>query len=376
MKILTLNHEFPPVGGGASPVAFELCSHLVKLGHKVDVVTMHYKNTSRFEKINGFNIYRTPALRGKTDICHPHELATYTPGAFFKTLNLAKTNKYDVIHCHFVVPGGILAWLISRLTKTPYIITSHGSDVPGHNPERFTVIHKIIKPFWKFIADNASCITAPSRFLAQQIKTAGCRTKLTVIPNGIDVERFNPNVEKKKKILLCSRILKFKGFQYFIEAVKELELDWDIDIIGDGPYLPELKQLAADCKTEINFRGWVDKNDPKFCELYNESAIFVSLSSAENFPIVLIDAMAAGCAVIASDIPAHKEILDETGVFVELENTSQIRDKLLYLINSRQEREKLSRLNREKVKQFNWKSVTEKYIECYKSVKSNSDKQV
>ena len=123
MKILMLNYEFPPIGGGASPVTFELSRQLVRMGHRVDVVTMRYDDLPRFETREGINIYRTPAIRKKADICRTHELASYLPGALMKSLRLAKRDKYDVIHCHFMIPCGPLAWTVSKLTGIPFLVT-------------------------------------------------------------------------------------------------------------------------------------------------------------------------------------------------------------------------------------------------------------
>lgn len=364
-----LNHEFPPVGGGASPVSFELCTHLAKLGHHVDVVTMHYKDTARFERVNGFNIYRTPAMRRKPDICYPYELATYVPGAFFKALQLARENKYDIIHCHFVVPGGILAWLISRLTQTPYIITCHGSDVPGHNPERFILLHKIVKPFWKFIVNKASGITAPSNFLAKKINVVAPKANVTIIQNGIDSDRFNPTLEKDKKILLCSRILKFKGFQYVLQAVKDMDSGWQIDIVGDGPYLPELKRKAQDVKMQVEFHGWVERGSKQFYSLYDKASVFVFPSTAESFGMVVAEAMAAGCAVIASDIPAHREVLGDAGLYVELHNAQQIQLQLEKLTGDDKLRYDLTQKARERVmKKFSWPQIAGGYIKFYREI--------
>jgi len=73
MKILMLNYEFLPLGGGASPVSYEIAKGYAKLGHKVDVVTMGYKNLLNFEIKEGINIYRVKCLRSKKEICHPWE---------------------------------------------------------------------------------------------------------------------------------------------------------------------------------------------------------------------------------------------------------------------------------------------------------------
>ena len=97
MKILMLNHEFPPVGGGASPVTFELCRHVAGLGHDVDVVTMRYGSLPAFERVAGVNVYRTWALRGKPNISHPHELASYLAGAVGKAVQLAREEKIGLV---------------------------------------------------------------------------------------------------------------------------------------------------------------------------------------------------------------------------------------------------------------------------------------
>ena len=86
MNILMLNYEFPPIGGGAAPVTLELCRHLVKLDHEVDVVTMRYKGLPALEVIDGITVYRTWAMRKRPDLCRTHEMASFLAGAFFKTL--------------------------------------------------------------------------------------------------------------------------------------------------------------------------------------------------------------------------------------------------------------------------------------------------
>jgi glycosyltransferase involved in cell wall biosynthesis len=362
-----LNHEFPPVGGGASPVTLELCNELVRQGNTVDVVTMHYKNTARFENLNGINVYRTPALRKKSNICHPHELATYLPGAFLKTLSLARKNKYDIIHCHFIVPGAPLAWLISRLTGIPFIITSHGSDVPGHNPDRFILLHKIIKPLWKFFAGKAAIITTPSEFLKQKILQADPGLKVQVIPNGLDTSRFTVN-HKTKSILLCSRIFKFKGMQYFIEAVKDLQLDWEINIIGDGPYLPELKKLAENSQTKINFKGWLDKESKEYIDLFSKSSVFVFPSQAENFPTVLLEALSAGMAIITSNAGGCPEVVGNAGLYIQSDNITNVRETLLNLISNETLQADLHKQSLARVKNYTWNLIAEKYIETYKNI--------
>jgi len=363
-----LNHEFPPVGGGASPITFELSKQLVQMGHQVDVVTMRYRDLPRFEIIDGVYIYRTPAIRKRPNICYVHELATYLPGALIKTLSLARQQKYDIIHCHFIVPGGPLAWLVSKFTGIPFIITCHGSDVPGYNPDRFKLLHKMLLPPWRFLLRRTPLLTSPSESLERLILDSYSSARINIVPNGIYTEQFDKG-PKENSILMCSRILPRKGFQYTIQAVKDMELDWQVHVVGEGPYLPELKKLAEGSKTPIKFWGWLDKNDPRFNELLSKSAIFVFPSEAENFPAVLLEAMSAGMAIITSTAGGCPEVIGKAGLLVEPRDTDGIRKMLVKLIDSDKLRQQLGEQALKRAqKLFNWEKIAQQYLNCYQEV--------
>ena len=166
---------------------------------------------------------------------------------------------------------------------------------------------------------------------------------------------------------MCSRIFNFKGFQYAIDAIKDMSLDWEVNIVGTGPYLPQLKQLAVDSKTKINFLGWLDKTDERFYKLFNESAIFIFPSEAENFPTVLLEAMSAGMAIITSTAGGCPEVVGAAGMLVQPKSVDEIKNSLKKLIDSKQLREQLSAAALERVKQFTWESVAQKYLDCYHS---------
>lgn len=362
-----LNHEFPPVGGGAAPVTLELCKHLVNTGHEVDVVTMAFHGTAKYECIEGVNVYRTPAIRKKPNICHTHEMATYLPGALFRTLSLARRQKYDVIHCHFIVPGAPLAWLVSRIMKIPFIVTCHGSDVPGYNPDRFGLMHKAIMPAWRFLTKHSDMLVSPSRSLKKLIESKCPSVDVKVVPNGIYSTNYKPG-PKQKKILMCSRLLPRKGFQYVIEALKNLELDWEIDVIGEGPFRSELEKIAAGSKTPIKFWGWLDQRDEKFVELYKQASIFVFPSEAENFPTVLLEAMSAGMAVVTSTAGGCPEVVGDAGLLVEPGDVEGIRNIVLKLIEDDEYRGLKAEESLKQVEKFTWPIVTEMYLECYQKV--------
>ena len=335
MKILMLNYEYPPVGGGGAPVTAQLCEHLVQLGHPTDVVTMRYKNLPHTEILNGVRIFRTPSYRARPDLCRTHEMATYLLGGWNAATRLARQNHYDIIHAHFIIPTSPLARHIRRQTGIPYLVTCHGSDVPGHNPQRFVAMHKLLLPCWKSLVRSTDALVSPSDSLCQKILSICPEAQVQLIPNGIDGGGFRTDRPRHNTILLCSRLLAFKGFQYVIEAVKDLSLDWHIHIIGDGPYLDTLKTLAKDSKTPVTFHGWLDRDSAAFKDLYETSAIFILPSEAENFPTVLLEAMSAGLPIITTTAGGCPEVVGDAALLVAPRNPAEIRQKLLYLIENK-----------------------------------------
>lgn len=365
MKILMLNYEYPPTGGGGATVTSQLAVHLVGLGHQVDVVTMRFKNLPTEETIDGVRIFRFPSYRSRADICRTPEMATYLLGAWNPAVKLAKQNRYDVMHAHFIIPTSPLARRIRKHTGIPYLVTCHGSDVPGHNPQRFVRMHKLILPAWKKLVIDADKIVSPSVALKNRIQSIVPKAEVSIIPNGVHITPFNAERAKDKKILLCSRMLEFKGFQYVIEAVKDLSLDWQVHVVGDGPYLQTLKQQADQSKTPVIFHGWLNHTDSRFRDLFETSSIFVFPSQMENFPTVLLEAMNAGLAIITSTTGGCPEVIGQAGLLVEPKDAAAIRMQLLALTASEPRRQALASAARQRLEQFSWEHIARHYIDCY-----------
>jgi len=365
MKILMLNYEFPPLGGGASPMTYHLSRELIKLGAYVDVVTMSYRGLKKFEKIEGINVYRIPCMRSKKEICYTHEMLSYDISALFFILRLIKKKSYDINHTHFVIPCGLVSYLLKKFRDIPYVITSHGSDVPGHNPDRFSLQHKLFKPFWRRVVENADQIIVPSDYLKNLILRNIDVDNITIIPHGIYFESFRPR-EKQKKILLASRLFKMKGFQYFLDAIKDLDIDYEINIVGDGPYKEELMKKAKKIKPKVNFVGWLDNHSREYRRFFEESSLFVFPSSQESFGRVLLEAMAAGCAIMGSNTAGCPEVLGDAGILVNPKDPEEIRETLLMLIENDNLRRNLAKKARKRVEEkFSWEKTAKRYLEVY-----------
>jgi len=370
MNILMLNYEYPPLGGGASPVTKSLSEELVKLGHSVDVVTMGFKGLKQKEEINGVNIYRAPSIRKEQGVCQTHEMFSYCLSAYRFLPKLLKENKYDINHTHFIIPTGVVSYLKRR--KIPYIITSHGSDVPNYNPDRFGLQHKLLKPLWNKIVKNAMCITTPTEYLKNLILDSCHYDKIKVIPNGIHPENFIPK-KKDKKILVVSRLFERKGVQYVIDAMKDIK-DYELVICGDGPYKEQLEQQISKLNNNnIHLLGYVSEERLKY--EYETSSIFVLPSSAESFGLVLLEAMTSGCAIITTNTTGCPEVVGDSALLVRPKSLEDIRNALIKLINDEELRSELGVKARKRVEEeFTWEKIAKQYVGVYKDVISEGVK--
>lgn len=264
---------------------------------------------------------------------------------------------YDVIHCHFIVPSGAIAAALSRRFRVPYVLTAHGSDVPGYNPDRFGVLHRIIHPLWRRIVDGACAVTTPSGFLRQLLQSC-IDVPVTLIPNSFDVPPPG-SVPRGNRILAVSRLFERKGMQFLIDAFRRLNCDWELVIAGDGPYLKSLRSLSEELGAKVKFTGFVTGESLR--DLYASAKIFVLPSVQENFPVVLLEAMGAGNAVITTRGSGCEEVIGSAGLLVERANPGELADAMQRLIRDEQQRIHYGRSARERVLEFGEKTIARRF---------------
>lgn len=357
MKILFLNYEFPPIGGGASPVSLEIAKGYVRHGHEVDVITMSYRDLPAHEIVDGINLFRVRSLRSKKEICHPWEQLTYLFSAWFFLSRRLKKVRYDISHTHFIIPTGVLALLVKKKFGLPYIVTSHGSDVPGHN-KRFALLYPFVRMPWKQIVRNAQCVTAPSDYQINKIRDIQPDGVFKTIANGLDLKRFKP-MKKEKKILIVARLFENKGIQDILDALKGIDPGgWIVEIVGEGPYRKPLEQKAYDngLTGTVRFLGWVDNGSVEMKKLYGHAGIFISASYFESFGLTVLEALSAGCYPLVSDIGGHRYIIHDDRFFFRKGNVGELREKLAVLMK-RGVPDIMVDITR-----FSWDSVIKEYL--------------
>lgn len=370
---MVLNYEYPPLGGGASPVAHEINKRYVEHGHQVTVVTMHFKGLPHHEVVDGVHVVRVKCWRSKKHMSHPWEQLSFLMKARSVLKRILQAQKIDVCHTHFLLPTAILSKWIKREYRIPYIVTIHGSDVPGYNPDRFQLLHRITPPLIKSICDHSAKIVSPSNYLAQLLETAYSKMKgqIAIIPNGIDPDHFVPK-QKDQMIMSTGRLLQRKGFHHLAEAFSSIETDFTLHICGDGPMMETIRQIQESSRNEIVLHGWIDGRSESYQDLLGKSAIYCLVSEKENASISLLEAMSAGCAVITSNISGCPETVSDAGICISPSDISELRTAILNLLNDPEKiKDYGERARRRIVNELSWEKIYAQYeAELYTAIES------
>lgn len=375
MKLLLINSEYPPIGGGAGNATANIAHHLAALGHTITILTSRFAVLPHREEFPNITIHRIPTLRQRLDRSGAVEQFIFLLSASLWIWSLIPRFRPNATLAFFGVPSGAVAFVLKKLWGIPYVISLRGGDVPGFRPYDFFIYHKMFAPILKAIWKNASAIVANSNGLRDLAHAFDSRFEIPIIPNGVDLEVYRTEEHdwSPPQILSVGRIVYQKGLDIAIRAFAGLkDLDWKWCIVGDGPEMQALRSLAA--KLAINdriiFQGWQAREELIQC--YKHSNLFLFPSRHEGMPNAVLEAMASGLPVIASRIAGNEELVvdHQTGYLVESENIEALRVALRKLLTDRSLREKMGAASRRQVEQhYSWESTARQYAALLEQVK-------
>ena len=374
MKLLLINNEFPPIGGGGSTVTKYALEYLVKAGHEVVLVTSRYKDLPKREMISGATVIRVPAIRRYKDYAAMWELVTFGLSALVYAFFYTLRHRVDFIQAYFAVPAGWVAWMLSFLRGIPYAVYFGGSDIPNANPSRFKNIYPLITPLLRAIWRRAEFRTVCSEDLVRLAQAADATSEFLCIPNGVDTKRFAPldrPANTKVKILFIGRLIPRKGFQRVVRAlprVRELAtVPFEVEVVGTGAAQTELDTLATKLGVSdlIHYVGTVPYD--KLEQSYQYADIFVLTSLSEGMPSVILEAMGCGLPIIASDVGGNNEIVKEgeNGFLIQGDDIEYLAKRLVTLVNDASLRQAQGKRSRELAQQYDWSHIMGRYNELY-----------
>ena len=277
----------------------------------------------------------------------------------------------DIIHAH-VYASGIPAVIIGKLYQVPVVITEQWSAFPMKILPRLEVLKA------RLAFRYAKIVLPVSQALQGAIENYGIRAKFQVIPNVFDPTVFFPskinyNNEKSdiKHMLFVGLLVPIKGLPYLFQALAKLKFsrdDWHLDIIGDGPEKAEYERSITELKIkdEVAFHGLKSKRE--VAEFMRKCDFYIQPSLYETFGAVLIEAMACGKPVIATNAGGPKEFINKkNGILVPSKDINALLKAINYMLNHYQNfsPEEISQYAKEN---FSYKIVGEKINGVYKKI--------
>lgn len=296
---------YAPAIGGVEWHVEMLARGLVKQGVEVSVITTDPIGTLPNEEIlDGVVVRRFRT--GKRS------------GRFFLSASMGRwlarhAGDFALVHAHsYHTPVALQAAIAARASGVPFVITPHYHGT-GHSP-MMRVLHIPYRPLGTWMMRSATriiCVSEWERDLV--VRHFLGRTRTSVIPNGVDVDQIQHarpfEVSPQEEIILSvGRLEGYKGADRLITALPHLPPGYRLVLVGEGPARSMLESLVTklDVQGRVRFLGKVERSE--LDRWYRTAAVYVSFSAHEAFGLTLLEAAAAGTAVVASSIPAHREV--------------------------------------------------------------------
>lgn len=331
MRLLFLNYEYPPLGGGAANATRYLLEEL-KDEHRflIDLVCSSIDKTIIEHHSSNIQVHRLDiGKRGDLHYQTQRDLLHYACAARRYAAKLQRERSYHGCLAFFGIPCGVVA----RSLGLPYIVSLRGSDVPFYNP-RFALLDRLIfqrlsRRVWR----DARAVVANSEGLRTLARQTAPGQEIAVIPNGVDTLLFHPAATAPAgplEIVTVARLIPRKGIHHLINAVALLPPGATLTIAGSGSEREALEQLAREqgVAEHVRFLGAVAHEDlPK---LYRAGSVFVLPSLNEGMSNTVLEAMASGLPLVLTETGGTRELLEDgvNGFLVEKDSPASIADAL------------------------------------------------
>jgi glycosyltransferase involved in cell wall biosynthesis len=335
VNLLLVTHEYPPVGAGAATGSSAIAHNLTTLGHDVTVMTAHRKGLPRCESEGKVIVERIRCVRKRSDRSGLFEMLTFLMMALVRLPFVLAKYRPDGLLIFFSLPSGPLGLVAKFFYRLPYVISLRGGDVPGLVPE-LDWMHKVVAPLRRLVLKHAHAIIANAEGL-RKLSEAADPFVVRVIENGVDVDLFVPAQTSRQRhagvlrILFVGRFQAQKNLPLLLEQVAHLPTGtFELHLVGDGPERPRLQRLAEKLgiAAAVTWHGWVTR--AVLPQMYQAADCLVNPSKYEGMPNVVLEAMACGLPVIASNVPGNKDLVTngQTGFLFELNDVAALASAL------------------------------------------------
>jgi glycosyltransferase involved in cell wall biosynthesis len=394
--ILVLASTFPRWKNDTEPrFVYDLCKKITDEFHVI-VLAPHCRNSKKYELFDDLEVYRYQyapkilenlAYEGGINASLKKNKLNWLILPFFLVSQIFSIyrliNKYSIqgIHAHWLLPQGILALLARSLTRQrPKILcTSHGADL-------YSLNDPLSKKIKKYVINNVEALTVVSSAMQDDINTISPYFKKNIIvaPMGADLTTLfypiNSVTRNPFQLLFVGRLVEKKGIIFLLKAIYNIKTKYPnirLNIAGTGPEEKKLKSLTKSLKiqTHVTFLGRLSHEQLVSQYRMSIMSIFPFIQAKdgdiEGLGLVMIEAMGCECPVIASNIPAVKDVIidNKNGILIKPASEKSIEEKIIYLLSNPNKAKNIAKNGREFVlDHFSWESSSQNYRELLRSI--------
>ena len=371
MKIALVSPYDYPYPGGVTQHIFYLDKHFRELGHQVGIIAPCAGKTP--EKLPD-NLIATTSRVIPIPFGGSKARIPYSPAVYWRVKRALHEEDFDIVHAHepMTFPVPLIALRHSRAVNVGTFHSYRDTHLVYKRGRR------VFQPYFdkldgKIAVSKAAKDTVAPYFGGDYV----------IIPNGIDVDRFGGDqvlplkqyADGKLNILFVGRLEPRKGFRYLLRAfpyVKEKLPQVRLIVVGayrKKDIAPHLRYVREHHLTGVKFvRHVSDEELPRY---YRSCDVFCAPSTGfESFGIVLLEAMAAGKPVVASDIPGYRDLLEDgkQGLLAERKNERALAEAIVRILKDPGLRHKMGEEGRIKARQYSWPEVASRVLDYYQEL--------
>lgn len=372
MRLLMLNNEYPPLGGGTGTVNRAIVQRLAAAPDlEIDLITSalgrHFEQEPLADRIT---LFKVSVNNRNLHHSSNRELLTYAARALPFALKRHRAKPYDVCFAWSAVPAGGVALALRRLSGLRYLVRVCGPDIPGFE-QRYGPLYPVLKPTIKAVWHGAEVVVAKCEGEAEMIRRIDSRVNITLVPNGVDLAAFSPapmGDGGPLRVICVARLIERKGQHHLIEAVKRLSddgLDITLDLIGTGDALAANRQQAErlGVAERVRFVGYVPREE--IAVRYAAAHVFVLPSYNEGMSVATLEAMATGLPVIITRTGGTAELVEEgvNGLTFDWADVDTLVAHLKRFALDRSLARTMGAASRQRAALFSWDAAAQTYLQ-------------
>lgn len=375
MKILMLDNEFPPLGGGMGTANQAVLREFSKApAVHVDLITSALGGKSEVEQLSDhIRIYKVPVWNQNIHHSSNRELSLYTAQALIRAIGMHRENSYDFSFAWSAVPAGAVSLALRELLGLPYYVWVSGPDIPGFE-RRYERLYSLITPLLRRIWKRARRVIAKCTEEVDMIRAVDDSFPVEIIENGVDLDHFSPKdlkpVDGTLRVICSARLIERKGQRHLIQAVHRLLQegnDISLELVGDGDAMNDYRQYAAGLglNGRVEFAGYVPREQIQ--EHLQRAHVFALPSYNEGMALAALEAMGCGLPVVLTRTGGTGALVEDgvNGFSHTWGDVEALTAALRRFVQDRSLVVRMGASSRQRALAYGWEALAKRYLELF-----------